>query len=42
MLRTYGGEMRGEEVVLAEPQEDVGLPHSAVPDDQQLRKVVVA
>lgn len=33
--------MGGEEVVFAEPEEDVGLPHPAVPDDQQLGQIVI-
>jgi hypothetical protein len=33
--------MRTHEVVLAETQEDVGLAHPRVPDDQQLGQVVV-
>ena len=33
--------MRGEEVVLTEAKEDVGLAHAAVSDDQKLGQVVV-
>ena len=33
--------MRGHEVVLAEPQQNVGLADAAVADDQQLGQVVV-
>ena len=33
--------MGGEEVVFAEPEEDVGLPHPAVPDDQQFGQIVI-
>ena len=33
--------MSTHEVVLTEAEEDVGLPHAAVADDQQLCKVIV-
>jgi len=34
--------MRGDELVVAGAQQDVGLAHARVADDQQLHQVVVA
>jgi hypothetical protein len=33
--------MRTHEVVLAEPEEDIGLADAAIPNDQQLGEVIV-
>lgn len=33
--------MGTHEVVLTESEEDVGLPHSTITDNQQLRKMIV-
>lgn len=36
-----GGQVRGHEIVLAKPQQNVGLADAAVADDQQFGQVVV-
>ena len=38
---TYGGDESGVEGVLGEAEQDTGLPHPRVPDQQQLEQVIV-
>lgn len=38
---TYGGDEGGVEGVLGEAEQDTGLPHPRVPDQQQLEQVIV-